>query len=92
MSSDKLTEIPTSDWPALRDLYLVNWPTNFLGYQTVDNYIQWVKQRPTIKNLNIYSLNDDWLDGTFVVMVLFGFDQLKSYVELKGKLIYRIMN
>lgn len=66
---DKLVEINRVDLSQLRDLYLVNWPVNLLGYYTVDNFIRWIEKDLTIKNLIFYSLNGDWSDGTFVAIV-----------------------
>lgn len=67
--SEKIIEIPTENWPELRDLYLSEWPVNMLGYYTVDNFIKWVEKEPDIKNLHVYSLNGDWSDGTFAIVV-----------------------
>lgn len=69
MSTDKLIEIPPSQLVNLRDLYLKDWPVNMLGYYTIDNYIRWIDKQATIKDLFVYSLNGDWSDGTFAVMV-----------------------
>jgi hypothetical protein len=66
---DQLTEIPHASLPDLRDLYKKDWPTNHVGYYTVDNYIRWLAVEPAIKNLNIYALNADWSDGTFLIVV-----------------------
>ncbi|XP_063701906.1 uncharacterized protein LOC134831981 [Culicoides brevitarsis] len=65
---NKLVEIPPSEWPALRDSFLPNWPSEHVGYYLVDNYVKWVEKDPNIKNLKFYSLNGDWSDGTFVVV------------------------
>lgn len=69
MSTDKLVIISQSHWRTLRDLYLTNWPTNILGYYTIDNYIRWIEKQPTIKDLFLYSLNGEWSDGTYAVVV-----------------------
>lgn len=67
---DKLIEIPSSKWSKLRDMYLLDWPLNMMGYYTIDNYVQWNKIKSDIKDLQIYSLNGDWQrDGTFAVLV-----------------------
>lgn len=68
--TDKLVEIPVNEWLELRDLYLDNWPENMNGYYTMDNFINWVIRKPDIKHLWVYSLNGDWSDGTFIVVVL----------------------
>lgn len=67
---DTLTVIPPADWPELRDLYVANWPHNLVAYHTVDNFIQWHRRDPSIRNLTFYSLNGDWRkDGTYVIVV-----------------------
>lgn len=66
---DNLVEIKRSELPQLRDLFLVNWPENMIGYYTIDNFIRWFKKESTIENLIIYCLNGDWSDGTFVAIV-----------------------
>lgn len=65
---DKICEIPTDKWPELRDLFLPDWPRNIYAYNLLENYIRWLGKDPNIKNLKIYALNDDWSDGTFVVV------------------------
>lgn len=66
---NELVEIKPVDWPELRDKFLDNWPVDHVGYYLVDNYVRWVNQDSNIKNLKFYSLNGDWSDGTFVVVV-----------------------
>lgn len=67
---DKLIEIPCSEWTNLRDMYLHDFPTHMVGYNTMNNYIQWNQIKSDIKHLHIYSLNGDWKrDGTFLVVV-----------------------
>jgi sRNA-binding regulator protein Hfq len=68
MMQDKIFEIPPTDWPELRDIYLPEWPKNIYAYNLLDNYLNWIKRDPKIKNLKVYSLNGDWRDGTFVVI------------------------
>lgn len=69
-SVDTLTVIPPEHWLELRDLYVANWPVNLVAYHTVDNFIQWHRKDPGIKNLTFYSLNGDWRkDGTYVIVV-----------------------
>lgn len=67
--ADKLVEIESQNWPALRDLYAPNSPKTFIGHSAVDNFIRWTDQQPDIPNLVFYSLNGDWSDGTFAVIV-----------------------
>lgn len=76
---DKLVEIPVADWPALRDLYKEDWPRNHVGYYTLDNFIRWVNLDPNIKHLKVLSLNGDWSDGTFVIIVSIRIDSKNIY-------------
>lgn len=68
-ANDILVAIPRPDWPALRDLYRRDWPLHFVGFQTIDALISWTKLHPAIGHLQVYALNGDWSDGTFVVAV-----------------------
>jgi hypothetical protein len=69
-SHDNLIEIPTKNWRELRDLFALNWPKNHIAWHTINNYLNWFRYEPAIKNLKIYSLNGNWRnDGTFVVIV-----------------------
>lgn len=70
MGSQRI-EIDCEDWNDLRDLYLPETPETILGLATISNYIEWHKKEETIENLTIYSLNGDWSDGTFVLLVRF---------------------
>lgn len=65
----RIFEIPSSNWLELRDKFLENWPSNHCGYYLVDNYIRWIEEEPKINHLNFYSLDGDWSDGTFCVVV-----------------------
>lgn len=67
--TDRLVEIPRADWPTLRDLYRHEWPRHFLVVQTIDTFIRWTEQQPTIDDLHIFSLNGDWSDGTCLAVV-----------------------
>lgn len=78
--TDKLIEIPSGDWEQLRELFKTNWPENIISYYTIDNFIRWFKQNPNIQHLNVYSLNGDWSDGTFLIMVSFLLFKLKFVV------------
>jgi hypothetical protein len=66
---DQLTHIPQESLPELRDLFKKDWPTNHVGYYTVDNYIRWLARDSAIQNLDIFALNGDWSDGTFLIVV-----------------------
>lgn len=69
-TDDSLVVIPPEEWPELRDLYQANWPANLVAYHTVDNFIQWHRKDPHIRNLTFYSLNGTWRqDGTYVIVV-----------------------
>lgn len=63
-------EMNERDWINLRDLYRTEWPKkNIVSYYILDNFISWVKQEPDFKHLHVYSLNGDWRDGTFALIV-----------------------
>ena len=66
---NKLVEISRSDLPKLQDLYLRDWPENIIGFYTLNNFIIWSNIDPNIKNLSFYSLNGEWNDGTFLIVV-----------------------
>lgn len=68
-TEDRLVEIPHSDLPALRDLFLPDWPKHIIGHDLVNNYIRWFAKDPTFNEATFYSLNGDWSDGTFIVIV-----------------------
>lgn len=68
-----LLEIPSADWPVLRDMYVDNWPENYSTYFAIDNGIK-LKHRDPIdynKEVQMFSLNGDWSDGTFILLVSF---------------------
>lgn len=65
----RLTQISVNDWPQLRDKFLADWPTHSLGYYTVDNFIKWKSQDPSYNDVTFYSLDDDWSDGTVLIIV-----------------------
>lgn len=65
---DRLVEIPVAKWSDLRDLYLRDWPRHMLGYQTINTFLSWMNQQ-RIDHLSVFSLNDDWSDGTFLCLV-----------------------
>lgn len=67
--TNQLVKIESKDWPQLRELYLPETSETILGLSTINNYIRWTADEPQIDNLTIYSLNGDWLDGTFAVVV-----------------------
>lgn len=91
-NENHLVEIPKENWPELRDLFKPNWPENILGYSTIDNYCRWNEKDSNIKNLVIYSLNGDWSDGTYLVIVsyeqifyLFNDNSLMKWFCLKDR-------
>lgn len=63
--------IPCVEWPKLRDLFLIEWPKHIVPYSLLQNYINWsVKVAEYVeKNVEIYSLDSDWKDGTFYLVV-----------------------
>lgn len=66
---DKLVEIPPVEWPNLQELFKVNWPVNVVAFYTIQNYINWFKKEPSLPNIKFYSLNGDWSDGTYIIVV-----------------------
>lgn len=71
---NRLVKIETEKWTSLKSLYLPETAETILGLTTISNYIRWMQQDRHIDNLAIYSLNGDWSDGTFVVVVSICFD------------------
>lgn len=69
--TDRLTEITVTDLPKLRDLYKpeANTKKSYIAFTTIEGYISWFKQKPSLANVKIYCLNDDFSDGTFAVIV-----------------------
>lgn len=65
----RVTKISLTELPLLRDLFLSDWPKHVIGYYTIDNFIRWFKQDPSYGDAEIYCLDGDWSDGTFVVLV-----------------------
>lgn len=68
---NQLVKIESEEWMALKSLYLPETPETILGLTTINNYIRWMQRDGFINNLAIYSLNGEWSDGTFVVVVSF---------------------
>lgn len=62
---DQKVEIEPEHWTKLRELYDSE---NYLTLSTLQNYIRWSRNEPK-EDLKIYSLNGDWSDGTFVIVV-----------------------
>lgn len=68
--ANRLVKLNRVDWPALRELYIRNWPEHIMGFFTVDNFIRWTEKKPSdVQNVCIYSLDGDWSDGTFICTV-----------------------
>ncbi|XP_037958872.1 uncharacterized protein LOC119688263 [Teleopsis dalmanni] len=81
---DQLTAIiDVNELKELRNLYLKEWPNNCVGYYCLNNFISWLERDPEIKNLHIYTLNNDWRsDGLFLVV-----DRYQLFVNsLYGKM------
>lgn len=69
MSMNKLTKIPPNDLPGLRDLFVQYWPKHVIGYYTIDNFVKWFEQDPNYADAELYCLDGDWSDGTYVILV-----------------------
>lgn len=69
VKDDHIVELTPNFWHKLQDL--LNWPENQIGYLLVDDYIKWAEKVAVnhIKNVKFYTLNGDFSDGTFVVVV-----------------------
>ncbi|CAD7079806.1 unnamed protein product [Hermetia illucens] len=67
--ADRLVDIPIQDLVTLRDFYKGDWPTYNIGYGIVDTYVRWLGKDPNIPHIRIFSLNGDWSDGTFIIIV-----------------------
>ncbi|XP_065080177.1 uncharacterized protein LOC135703015 [Ochlerotatus camptorhynchus] len=66
---DTLHSITPEQWPELRDMFKSGWPRNEVPYNTIQNYIKWVKIDPRIKQLEVLSLNDSWREnGTYIII------------------------
>lgn len=74
---DRLVEIEPGCWTKLRCLYDSK---NYLTLSTLDNYIRWNQNELAIEDVKIYSLNGDWSDGTFVIVVCFLVLTVKHFV------------
>ncbi len=70
--ANQLVKIDSENWEQLKSIYLPETPETILGLSTIKNYIRWKRNDPQIdNNFVIYSLNGDWTDGTFAVVVSF---------------------
>lgn len=73
MSSDRLVEIELSDLKKLREIYMKDWPEYSNGLNiprgVISNYVHWIEQDPAFRGVKIYTLNGDWTDGTFMLLV-----------------------
>lgn len=67
---DKLVEIGSENWASLRNMYAVDDPNTYYAHCTVENYIKWLEKEPGTHDWHIYSLNGDWSDGTYLVVVI----------------------
>lgn len=67
----KFTLLGISDWPRLQNLYRQDWPKYIVPYCLIQNYISWhAKDEEYVdKNVKLVCLDDDWSDGTFLLLV-----------------------
>lgn len=65
----QLTEISRKNLQSLRDLYTPDGKKYYTTYTAINNYCEWFKQNPDLKNIHFYCLNGDFSKGTFVVTV-----------------------
>lgn len=66
---DKLVEIPLEGLIVLCEMYKRNWPEQEIGFYILTNFIKWLEKKLFLENFHAYSLNGDWSDGTFVIVV-----------------------
>lgn len=67
--TDTLIEINRNDLPTLQKLFRSHESKNDISYMTLGNYIGFFEQDPSVKHVNVYCLNGDFSDGTFVITV-----------------------
>lgn len=69
---DRLVEIPLQDLSTLKNLYKSseNESRTRIAYESIDVYIRWLEQDPNANTyIKFYSLNGNFSDGTFIVIV-----------------------
>lgn len=66
---DILVGIDRKDWITLRNLYKENSVAHYLAYATIENCIQLIERYPNVKHVNLFCLNGDFSDGTFIMIV-----------------------
>lgn len=66
---DKLVEIPLKQLENLKEKYQENWPSNLVPYYTIQNYINWFEKVSSLPKIKFYSLNGDFRDGTYLIVV-----------------------
>lgn len=71
---DKLIKIDRKNLHILKTLYTPDASKNYTAFTTIDTYIRWFEQDPNVKNIIFFCLNDDFSDGTFVVIVSFNWN------------------
>lgn len=81
----KLVEIPTIQWPDLRDMYIKR-KDRASCYNTIQTFINWKNKEPKM-SLKIYSLNGNWKDGTFVAKVRTNENKIIQYIRVSYNLL-----
>lgn len=64
-----LVEIESKYLPDLKKLYALDESKSYTAFTTIDYYIRCFELDPNVKHINVYCLNGDFSDGTFVVTV-----------------------
>ncbi|XP_043643648.1 uncharacterized protein LOC122613508 [Drosophila teissieri] len=66
----QLTRIAdVEDLRDLQNLYLKDWPSHCVAFFWLDNYLRWLHQKPTLKHLEFYTLDNDFRsDGLFILV------------------------
>lgn len=63
-----LTELPMEFWPKLQELFTQDWPKHFQAYEVLKNQYR-LEKEGKISGTEVYILDDDWSDGTFILQV-----------------------
>ncbi|XP_063706025.1 uncharacterized protein LOC134835097 [Culicoides brevitarsis] len=92
-TNEKFTLLTVNDWPRLQYLYKQDWPKYIVPYYLLQNYISWhAKDEEYVeKNVKVVILEDDWSDGTFLLLeksYLFFYTLNKSPKRLEQLLEY----
>lgn len=84
-----LVKVDRNDWHILRNMYEKSGEEYYLTYAVIDNFIQLFEQDQNVKHVNLFCLNGDYSDGTFVMIVSIKIFHLNIKIfEIKVQLNY----